>query len=170
MQELLAGKPVAVAETTPRGCLITHDERPPARTKVTYARDISRILQRRCQECHRAGEVAPFALEGYDDAVEHSAMIKEVVIQRRMPPWHADPRYGKFTNDRRLTQDEIDKIVEWTDAGTPLGDKHELPPPREYVQGWQIGKPDLVFQLRKPVTRCRPRAPSLTCTSSSPRT
>ncbi len=78
-------------------------------------------------------------------------MIKEVVIQRRMPPWHADPRYGKFTNDRRLTQDEIDKIVEWTDAGTPLGDKHELPPPRKFAEGWQIGQPDLVFQLRKPV-------------------
>ena len=119
VQELLAGKPVSVAETTPRGCLITHDDRPTASSNVTYARDISRIFQHRCQECHRAGEVAPFALEGYDDAVEHSAMIKEVVIQRRMPPWHADPRYGKFTNDRRLTQDEIDKIVEWTDAGTP---------------------------------------------------
>ena len=150
LDELLAGKSVTVADTTPRGCLITHDERPAGSTKVTYARDVSRILQQRCQECHRAGEVAPFALNGYDDAVEHSAMIKEVVIQRRMPPWHADPRYGKFTNDRRLTQDEIDKLVEWTDNGTPMGDKAELPPPREYVQGWQIGKPDLVFQLRKP--------------------
>ena len=135
LDELLAGKPVTVAETTPRGCLITHDERPAGGTKVTYARDISRILQRRCQECHRAGEVAPFALDGYDDAVEHSAMIKEVVIQRRMPPWHADPRYGHFTNDRRLTQDEIDKLVEWADDGTPLGDKDELPPPRKFVAG-----------------------------------
>jgi len=150
LDELLAGKPVTVAETTPRGCLITHDERPAGGTKVTYARDISRILQKRCQECHRAGEVAPFALDGYDDAVEHSAMIKEVVIQRRMPPWHADPRYGHFTNDRRLTQDEIDKLVEWTDNGTPMGDKAELPPPQKFVTGWQIGTPDLVFQLRKP--------------------
>jgi peroxiredoxin len=151
VQELLAGKPVSVAETTPRGCLITHDDRPSGSANVTYARDISRIFQRRCQGCHRAGEVAPFALDGFDDAVEHSAMIKEVVIQRRMPPWHADPRYGKFTNDRRLTQDEIDKIVEWTDAGAPLGDKNELPPPRKFTEGWQIGQPDLVFQLRKPV-------------------
>jgi peroxiredoxin len=151
VKEILAGKPVTVAETTPRGCLITRDDRPISAANVTYAKDISRILQKRCQECHRAGEVAPFALDSYDDAVEHSAMIKEVVIQRRMPPWHADPRYGKFTNDRRLTQDEIDRIVEWTDAGTPLGEKSELPPPREYARGWQIGKPDLVFQLRKEV-------------------
>lgn len=151
IEELLAGKPVTIAETTPRGCLITHDERPASAASPTYARDISRILQKRCQECHRAGEVAPFALDGYDDAVEHSAMIKEVVIQRRMPPWHADPRYGKFTNDRRMTQDEIDKLVEWADNGTPLGDKNELPPPRQFAQGWQIGKPDLVFQLRHEV-------------------
>ncbi len=86
VQELLAGKPVTVAETTPRGCLITRDDRPSIAANVTYAKDISRILQKRCQEWHRAGEVAPFALESYDDAVEHSAMIKEVVIQRRMPP------------------------------------------------------------------------------------
>jgi peroxiredoxin len=151
LDELLAGKPVTVAETTPRGCLITHNERPANAGKVTYAHDISRILQRRCQECHRAGEVAPFALDGYDDAVEHSAMIKEVAVQRRMPPWHADPRYGKFTNERRLTQDEIDKLVEWIDNGTPMGDKAELPPPQKFVTGWQIGEPDLVFQLRKPV-------------------
>jgi peroxiredoxin len=149
--ELLAGKSVTVAETTPRGCLITHDDRPSSAANVTYAKDISRIFQKRCQECHRPGEVAPFTLQSYDDAVEHSAMIKEVVIQRRMPPWHADPRYGKFSNERRLTQDEIDWIVEWTDAGTPLGDKRELPPPREFAEGWQIGKPDLVFQLRKEV-------------------
>ena len=149
--ELLAGKPVTVAETTPRGCLITRDNRPSSGGNITYAKDISRIFQKRCQECHRAGEVAPFTLQSYDDAVEHSAMIKEVAIQRRMPPWHADPRYGKFSNDRRLTQDEIDRIVEWTDAGTPLGDKRELPPPREFTEGWQIGKPDLVFQLRKAV-------------------
>ena len=128
VQELLAGKPVTVAETTPRGCLITRDDRPSIAANVTYAKDISRILQKRCQECHRAGEVAPFALESYDDAVEHSAMIKEVVIQRRMPPWHADPRYGKFTNDRRLTQDEIDRIVAWTDGRHSAGRQERTSP------------------------------------------
>jgi peroxiredoxin len=147
LKELLAGKPVTVVDTTPRGCLITRDERPASLTNVTYAKHISRILQRRCEECHRAGEVAPFTLQSYDDAVEHSAMMKEVVLQRRMPPWHADPRYGHFSNDRRMEQDEIDQLLAWIDAGTPLGDKQELPAPRHWTEGWQIDKPDYVFEL-----------------------
>jgi peroxiredoxin len=151
LKELLAGKPVMVVETTPRGCLITRDERPASLTKVTYAKQISRILQRRCEECHRAGEVAPFALQSYDDAVEHSAMMKEVVLQRRMPPWHADPRYGHFSNDRRMEQEEIDQLLAWIDAGTPLGDKQELPAPHHWTTGWQIDKPDYVFELPKQV-------------------
>jgi peroxiredoxin len=151
VKELLAGKPVSVAETTPRGCLITRDERPASLAGVTYAKQISRILQRRCEECHRAGEVAPFALQSYDDAVEHSAMMKELVLQRRMPPWHADPRYGHFSNDRRMDQEEIDQLLAWIDAGTPLGDKHDLPPQRTWTTGWQIDKPDLVFELPKDV-------------------
>jgi peroxiredoxin len=147
LKEVLAGKPVTLAETTPRGCLITRDERPASLTNVTYAKQISRILQRRCEECHRGGEVAPFALQSYDDAVEHSAMMKEVVLQRRMPPWHADPRYGHFSNDRRMEQDEIDQLLAWIDAGTPLGDAKELPAPRRWTSGWQIDKPDFVFEL-----------------------
>jgi len=151
LKELLAGKPVTVVETTPRGCLITRDERPASLTNVTYAKQISRILQRRCEECHRAGEVAPFALQSYDDAVEHSAMMKEVVLQRRMPPWHADPRYGHFSNDRRMEQEEMDQLLAWIDAGTPLGDKQELPAPHHWTTGWQIDKPDYVFELPKEV-------------------
>ena len=151
LKELLAGKPITVAETTPRGCLITRDERPASLSGVTYATQISRIMQRRCEECHRAGEVAPFALESYDDAVEHSAMMKEVVLQRRMPPWHADPRYGRFSNDRRMEQDEIDQLLAWIDAGTPLGDAKDLPAPRQWTTGWQIEKPDYVFELPKVV-------------------
>jgi len=151
LKELLAGKPVTVVETTPRGCLITRDERPASLTSVTYAKQISRILQRRCEECHRAGEVAPFTLQSYDDAVEHSAMMKEVVLQRRMPPWHADPRYGHFSNDRRMEQEEIDQLLAWIDAGTPLGDKQELPAPHQWTTGWQIDKPDYVFELPKEV-------------------
>jgi peroxiredoxin len=147
LKELLAGKPVTLAETTPRGCLITHDERPASLAKVTYSKQISRILQRRCEECHRAGEVAPFSLQSYDDAVEHSAMMKEVLLQRRMPPWHADPRYGHFSNDRRMEQDEIDQLLAWIDAGTPQGDPKDLPAPRTWTTGWQIDKPDFVFEL-----------------------
>jgi hypothetical protein len=151
LKEILAGKPVTVAETTPRGCLITHADHAPAKARTTYAKEVSRILQSRCEECHRSGEVAPFALQTYDDAVEHSAMIKEVVLQRRMPPWHADPHFGDFSNNRRMTQDEMDQLIGWIDGGMPMGDTRELPPPHVYPDGWKIGKPDLVFELPKEV-------------------
>jgi hypothetical protein len=96
--------------------------------------------------------VAPFALSSFDDAVEQSAMMKEVVLQRRMPPWHADPRHGEFSNNRRMPQEEVDQLVAWIDSGTPQGDPKELPPPVHYAEGWQIEKPDYVFELPKEVT------------------
>src|SRR5262249_23627247 len=115
--------------------------------KITYAKQIAPILQARCADCHHPGTAAPFALLTYNDARDWARMIKETVVQRRMPPWNADPRYGKFSNDLRMTRQEIDTLVAWIDSGAPLGDKKDLPPPRSYVEGWQIGKPDLIFKI-----------------------
>jgi len=152
VKELLAGKAISVPDTPPRGCLITRKKQPAALADVTYTQHVSRILQQRCQECHRPGMIGPFPLMTYDDAVENSAMMKEVVLQRRMPPWHADPRYGDFSNNRRMPQEELDQLVSWIDAGTPRGDDKDLPPARQYAEGWQIGQPDMVFRLPKEVT------------------
>ena len=74
-------------------------------------------------------------------------MIKEVTTQRRMPPWHADPRYGHFTNDRRLTREEIDTLTAWVDGGMARGDDKDLPKPIDWPKGWVHGKPDLVFTM-----------------------
>ncbi len=141
-------KPVTLAETTPRGCLITHDERPASLAKVTYASDISRILQRRCQECHRAGEVAPFTLQSYDDAVEHSAMMKEVVLQRpdaplacrsALWPFLERPPYG---TGRDRSASGVDRHRH-ADRAT----RRTCPLRETWTAGWQIGKPDFVFEL-----------------------
>src|ERR1700758_1801835 len=75
---------------------------------ITYAKQVSRIVQDRCQTCHHAGTAAPFSLLTYDDAVNWSDTIREVLADKRMPPWHADPRYGHFSNDRRLPKEELD--------------------------------------------------------------
>jgi hypothetical protein len=83
----------------------------------------------------------------YDDAVRHARMIKEVVTQRRMPPWHADSRYGRFANDRRLSEAEIETLAAWVDAGKPKGDDVDLPPPRAFVSGWRHGQPDMIFTM-----------------------
>jgi hypothetical protein len=120
--------------------------------RVTYAADVAKIVQDRCQSCHRAGQIAPFPLLSYDDARRHAAMIAEVVEDRRMPPWHADPRHGRFRNDRHLTPRERETLLAWVEQGAPLGDPAALPPPRTFPDGWQIGTPDVVFELPEPHT------------------
>jgi hypothetical protein len=91
--------------------------------------------------------VAPMSLITYKEARPWAKAIKEKVLERAMPPWLADPKYGHFRNDRRLSQREIDTLVAWVDAGAPLGDERELPPPPKFETGWRIGKPDVVFYL-----------------------
>src|SRR5205823_6294238 len=114
---------------------------------VSYATQVSRILQKNCQTCHRPGEAAPFSLLTYDDARRHGRMIKEVTTQRRMPPWHADPRHGSFANDRRLGRDDVDLLAAWVDAGMARGDDKNMPRPIDWPQGWKLGKPDLVLEM-----------------------
>jgi hypothetical protein len=120
---------------------------PEKKEPVTYAKQVSRILQDRCQTCHHPGTAAPFSLLTYDDAVTWAETIREVVVDKRMPPWHADPHYGSFSNDRRLPKEEMDLLVDWIDSGTEMGDKKDLPGPRTYADGWVIGQPDVVFEL-----------------------
>src|SRR5438876_9825 len=90
---------------------------------ITYAKQVSRIIQEKCQTCHHPGTAAPFSLLTYDDAVNWSETIREVLADKRMPPWHADPRYGHFSNDRRLPKEELDTLLGWLDNGMELGDK-----------------------------------------------
>jgi len=144
---LLANKSVAIAETETIGCLIGRVTEPDPTSDVTYSKQISRILQKRCVECHREGEIAPFSLTSYDDAAGWAEMIAEVVEQQRMPPWHANPEHGEFANDTRLTDQEKELINDWVASGAPQGDRSELPPPPTFVEGWRIGEPDLIVKM-----------------------
>jgi len=112
-----------------------------------YTKDIVPILQKNCQECHRPGEIGPFSLLTYEETRPWAAAIKEAVLQKKMPPWFADPHYGKFSNDRSLGRGDIDTIVRWVDAGAPKGDPKTEPPAVKFVTGWDIPQPDVVFQL-----------------------
>lgn len=114
---------------------------------VTYADHVAKILQEKCQACHRPDQVGGFSLLTYDDARRRSGMIAEVVDNRRMPPWHADPRYGHFSNDRRLSAKERAILLAWVEQGTPLGDPTQIPEPKKWPEGWTIGNPDVVFEL-----------------------
>jgi mono/diheme cytochrome c family protein len=99
---------------------------------VTFAKDVAPILQAKCQECHQPGSIAPMSLLTYGDAVDNAEQIKEKVADRLMPPWHIDKTVGiqKFKNDRSLTDDQIQTIVNWVDDGTPLGNAADMPPAR----------------------------------------
>jgi hypothetical protein len=147
IDEVLAGKNVTVAETEVDGCLLERGKKKAARTGITFSKHVAPILQSRCQGCHRPEQAAPFSLVDYDDAVKHARMIREVTRQRRMPPWHADSRFGKFSNDRSLTRQEIDILSSWVAAGMPRGDDDDLPRPVEHPKGWVLGKPDMVIQM-----------------------
>ncbi|MBX3412915.1 MAG: redoxin domain-containing protein [Pirellulales bacterium] len=148
LDEALAGKAISVPHVEAAGCLIgrVRDVKPGA--TVTYSNQIARIFQQHCVECHRPGQVAPFSLTDYSDAVGWADMIAEVVREQRMPPWHADPKYGHFSNDIRLTDDEQQMIYEWAAAGAPEGDRADLPEPQQYVDGWLLPKePDQIVYM-----------------------
>lgn len=171
IDQLLDGKPIELTGTEVVGCLIDRPEhrstasstpKAPAPATidrqdleeaeidvgdVNYASNVATILQNRCQNCHRPKAAAPFSLLTYDDARRWSASIREVVDERRMPPWHADPRFGRFENDRRLSAREKATLVAWVDQGTPLGDPKDLPEPRAFPDGWAVGEPDVVYEM-----------------------
>ena len=144
---LLGGKQPQPAQTEAVGCHIGRVLTPDESSDVTYSRQISRIFARRCVECHREGEIAPFTLTSYKDVVGWAEMIREVVEQQRMPPWHASPEHGRFKNDARLTDEEKRQIFAWVDAGAPEGDTDELPPPPQFTVGWRIGEPDQIVKM-----------------------
>ncbi len=147
LDEVLAGKEVTTATTEAPGCLIARAKQPRVDGQVTYAKHVAPILQNRCQECHRPGEIGPMALLTYEAAKSWADTIQEVVQEQRMPPWHADPRHGKFANDRRLSAEERDTLLAWVEQKCPKGDDKDLPPPAKFIDGWKIGKPDAVFRM-----------------------
>jgi mono/diheme cytochrome c family protein len=122
---------------------------------VTYAKDVAPILQRKCQECHQPGSIAPVSLLTYDEAVAEADQIRYKVSSRLMPPWHIDKTVGiqEFKNDRSLTDAEIRTIVDWVDDGVPMGNPSDLPPPRTFPDPnrWHIAdqlgvQPDLIIR------------------------
>jgi len=113
----------------------------------TFSKDVAPILQQRCQTCHRPGEAAPFSMLTYQSTRPWAASIKEAVKSRRMPPWFADPHFGNFANDRTMPQSDIDTLVAWADGGAPEGNPKDLPKPIAFVNGWNIGTPDLTVTM-----------------------
>ena len=140
---------------------------------VTFNADVAPILARHCQDCHRPGQFAPFALIDYDEVRRRGRAIVDQVVARRMPPWKPEPGFGEFSDERRLDEGEIATLERWVAAGMPVGGSGlpEIPEPRipesqipkpiperqipepqipEPESSWQLGTPDLVLALPEP--------------------
>lgn len=113
----------------------------------TYTKDVAPIIFDKCASCHRPGEVAPMSFLTYDETRPWARAIQRKTRTREMPPWHADPRYGVFRNDRTLSDKERETIARWVAGGAPKGNDADMPPPPVFPQGWQGGTPDHVFEM-----------------------
>ncbi len=117
------------------------------KSALTFNKDVAPIFYKNCVSCHRPGEIAPMSLVTFKEVRPWAKAIREKVVTREMPPWHADPQHGEWTNDRRMTREEIDTIAAWVDQGAKEGQAKDLTPPPTFATGWQIGNPDIIFQM-----------------------
>ena len=139
------GSTAAVAS----GQATTRDQQvPPTQSAPSFTRDVAPVLYKNCVSCHRPGEIGPMSFISYSDVRPWAKAIRERVVAGVMPPWFADPHYGKFRNDRRLSQKDIDTIVAWVNAGARQGNPADLPPVPAFPDGWQIGTPDVVLAMQ----------------------
>ena len=121
------------------------------KTAPTYYKDVARILQKNCQDCHRPNQVAPFALLTYEQARKRAADLALVTSERTMPPWPASTNYGgPFRDARVLTDDEIATLKSWAEAKCPVGDPKDAPKPREFSSAWPLGEPDVTLTMPEP--------------------
>jgi len=151
ISEWIDGKPVTVTETDAPGCLIgrVRDRQAPVDNGITFAEHVAPVLHAHCIECHRSGEIAPFAMDDYDEVAGWAETMLETIEDRRMPPWHADPEHGRFQNERRMPEEDKQILRDWIAGGLPTGDLSKVPELPPIVEGWQMSKePDLVLEMR----------------------
>src|SRR5579871_656541 len=113
---------------------------------VTFT-DVAPILYQRCATCHHPDDIAPMSLLTYEQARPWATAIREAVLTRAMPPWKADPRYGRWSNDSSLNDSEIAAMKAWVDQGAKQGDPRQLPAPPVFSTNWRIGKPDAIISI-----------------------
>ncbi|MCU1328732.1 MAG: hypothetical protein JWN34_4102 [Bryobacterales bacterium] len=123
-----------------------------AATPVTYTRDVAPVFLEHCVKCHRPGEVAPMSLLDYKSARPWAKAIGEAVSSRRMPPWFADPHFGAFSNDARLSDTDIATIRAWVAGGALEGDPKQLPQAPKFTEGWELGPPDRIIDIGQTYT------------------
>lgn len=147
IDSMLAGEAVEVASTEPLGCLINFPEKQnrAQHANISYSEEIAPMLADNCVVCHREGGIGPWAMTDYNMVRGFSLMIREVVRTQRMPPWHADPAVGHFSNDRSLSAEQTQKLVHWIEAGSPRGEGPDplLDMADRHWGTWAVHEPEL---------------------------
>lgn len=162
LNQFLSGKPIEQPVAPFKGCKLFYSavEDTEAGSEISYSKTIAPLLVDHCFGCHQPGQIGPFSMSRYSKVRGWSEMIREVVLTHRMPPWHADPHYGTFSNDRSLSVEEKRQLLSWIDQGCPRG---EGPDPLEEAyeaaknsvgkrSDWELGQPDFVLEMKKPQT------------------
>ena len=148
---LLKGETVPHPQTAVKGCLLTFEKNNQPNEPVDYTREVAPILKAHCVACHRAGDIGPFAFTSYQAAKRKARMIEEVLLTQRMPPWHADPRHGKFANDSELSAAETQTLLRWIKQGAPKGEGADpLAEAMPEAAEWPLGTPDYIVKLPQP--------------------
>ena len=150
LDAVLAGAPVKTASTKMSGCDINMPElaRSNAHAAISYEKTIAPMLIDNCITCHRKGGIGPWQMSSYEVVRGFSPMIREVIRTERMPPWHADPHYGVFKNNRALSADNAKTLVHWIEAGAPRGAGGDpLSELKRDWPEWAMGKPDVILEL-----------------------
>ena len=154
VEALVNAQPVKTAKVESpqpdKRCAIAMPERDKqqAHAKISYSKSIAPMLIDNCVTCHRQGGIGPWQMSSYDMVKGFAPMIREVVRTQRMPPWHADPHYTAFSNDRSLSKDELKTLVHWIEAGAPRGSGGDpLAELKRTWPEWQLGEPDLIVEI-----------------------
>ncbi len=150
LDDFLEGVPVRTASTDAVGCLINFPRmrQQQSSEKISYSKEIAPILINKCVICHRSGGIGPWAMTDYSMVRGFAPMIREVIRTKRMPPWHADPAFGHFSNDRSLTVEEVQTLVHWVESGAPRGEGADPLSKMDHNRPqWKLGEPDLVIEI-----------------------
>lgn len=152
IEEMLAGKPVSTPITEATGCLIGKVKRGSGDlvdNDITYSQHVVPVLQKHCLECHRAGEIGPFAMNSYDEVAGWADTMLETIDNGRMPPWHADPKFGRFANARNMPESDRQIVRDWIAGGLKQGDQTTVPEAAQFSDGWQLSQePDQIVEMR----------------------
>jgi peroxiredoxin len=147
LEAALSARPMPEDAPATKGCALTFRE-PRATHDVDYARDIVPLLSKRCVPCHREGGIGPFAMDSHKRVSGWGAMIRDVLLTRRMTPWQVDPAFGQFRGELGLAPEEVRALVHWIEKGSPRGPGEDaLGRVAEPLPEWPLGPPDLIVEL-----------------------